>query len=185
MPGQGLVRRDPFFSELMDFRQSFDNLFSQFFPVGMMSPSGPRAWMPEIETFVEKNRYIIRCNLPGVEPRDVHVEVQGNMLTLSGERRSSREFHEPTGSSPNPSHSPNPSTGPGGPGMPSGPLAYREFSYGRFERTIPLPETIKTENLEASYTNGVLELSAPISEKALPRKIDVKTTPSSSRMQAA
>jgi HSP20 family protein len=55
-------------------------------------------------------------------------------------------------------------------------LLEREVAYGVFERTLTLPEGVIVEKLTAEYVNGVLEIAAPISVAALPRKIEVKTT---------
>ncbi len=54
-------------------------------------------------------------------------------------------------------------------------FVYQEFAYGRFERSITLPEGVDTAKLTAEYKNGVLEIAAPMSANALPRKVEIKT----------
>jgi len=87
--------------------------------------------------------------LPGVEPKDVQVQARGNLLTIHGERKFTRNIKEVE-------------------------LFEQEVAYGVFERTITLPEGVVPEKLTAEYANGVLEITAPIAVVALPRKIEVK-----------
>jgi len=77
------------------------------------------------------------------------VEVQGETLTISGERKKVETKKEV-------SHH------------------HREFTYGAFERTLPLPEGVDVEKLVAEFNNGVLEINAPLVAAALPRRIEVK-----------
>jgi len=90
--------------------------------------------------------------LPGVDPKDVNIQVLGNALTISGERSSSRETKESD-------------------------YLHREISYGSFQRLIELPEGVDKDKLTAEYRNGILEITAPIAAAALPRKIEVKSLP--------
>ena len=105
---------------------------------------------PPVEVCTDRNRnnYCIRVALPGVKPDEVNLEVHGNTLAISGERKfeDQREENE---------------------------YLQREFSYGRFERTITLPEGVDTNNVRANFDNGMLEITAPISESARPRRIQV------------
>ncbi len=91
-----------------------------------------------------------RIALPGVDPHEVQLNVHGNRLTLSGEHKSTEEKKEVD-------------------------FLHREFSYGRFERTVILPEGVDTERLTAEYNNGVLEIVAPMTAAALPRRIEIKS----------
>jgi HSP20 family protein len=91
--------------------------------------------------------------LPGVDAKDVNIQVLGNTLSISGERSSSRETKESD-------------------------YLHREITYGSFQRLIELPEGVDKDKLTAEYRNGVLEITAPISAAALPRKIEVKSLPS-------
>jgi len=71
------------------------------------------------------------------------------MLTISGERNVSNERREAD-------------------------TVYNELMYGAFERTLSLPEGVDTQKITADYRNGVLEITAPISAAALPRRIEIK-----------
>jgi HSP20 family protein len=152
-----LASRDTFFNELFDFRRDLNGIFSRL--VTGAPPVSERALkliaaVPPIEAWVDKDekKYHLSIALAGVDPKDVHLSVQGNNLTVSGEQKASEAKKEAN-------------------------YQYQEFSYGRFERTIALPEGVETEKLTAEYKNGVLEITAPMSANALPRKIEIKTLP--------
>jgi HSP20 family protein len=147
------MRRDPFLQDLVDFRRSFDDLFSRFLEPTSRSWSSEQistAWLPPVETYIDQNKYHIRLGLAGVEPKDVNIEVHGNELYVSGERKRENQVSDEK-------------------------YMHREFSYGSFQRVVPLPEGIDNDKVEANYNNGVLEITAPLSQKALPRRIEVKS----------
>lgn len=149
-----LAKRE-MFDELFDFRRNFDHIFHRF-----LSGSGPSedrvarmfSEVPPIEAWVDKEnkKYHLRIALPGIDPKDLKVEVQGSRLTISGQHQSSEEKKE-------------------------GEYLQQEFSYGQFQRSVVLPEGSDMSKLNAEYNNGVLEISAPLSEAALPKQIEVKT----------
>jgi HSP20 family protein len=151
-----LVPRNPLFREMTDFRREFDQMFNRFF--NWRSPQDEQTltegFIPAIETSIDKDGKKFHCQvmLPGIDPKDVNIQVLGNTLTISGERSSSRETKESD-------------------------YLHREFSYGSFQRLVELPEGLDKEKVTAEYRNGILEISAPISAAALPRKIEVKSLP--------
>jgi HSP20 family protein len=94
-------------------------------------------WAPQVETIQRDDRLVVRADLPGVNKDDVHVEVENGVLTISGERRNERN-EEREG-------------------------FYRsERSYGQFFRAIPLPDGVQTDQCEAKFNDGVLEISLPV-----------------------
>jgi HSP20 family protein len=143
-----LVRKDPFWQELLDFRQSFDQMFNHFFTAPFGSASA-ETWMPPVDAYVDGGKYHLQIALPGVTPQQVNVQAQGNVLTVRGERSDEKQTAREN-------------------------YLQRELRYGQFERVMTLPESVVTDKLEASFENGVLHLTAPISEKALPRNIEIK-----------
>lgn len=97
-----------------------------------------QSWAPAIETFRRGDRLVIRADLPGLSKNDVKVEVEGSLLSISGERHNEREENRED--------------------------YYRsERAYGRFYRAIPLPDGIQADDCNASFRDGVLEvtLAAP------------------------
>lgn len=151
-----LVPRNPLFREMVDFRRDFDQMFNRFFnwSPGQEENALTEGFIPAVETRIDKDgkKFLCHVMLPGVEPRDVNIQVQGNNLSISGERSSSRETKESD-------------------------YLHREITYGSFQRLIELPEGTDKDKLTAEYRNGVLEIAAPISANALPRKIEVKSLP--------
>ncbi|MBZ5699890.1 MAG: Hsp20 family protein [Acidobacteriia bacterium] len=159
-----LARRGSFFGDLFDFRREFDEMFNRLLseqPWGTarLAPSAPE--VPAIDAWVDKEakNYHVRLALPGVDPQNVQLNVQGNMLSISAERKESRESKDVN-------------------------YLRREFSYGTLERTLELPEGTDTAKITAEYNNGVLEISAPIAAAALPRRIEIKTAPKSKTASA-
>ena len=154
-----LVPRDPFFQDLFDFRRDFDQIFNRILldkPVWQEKFVSEKGFefLPALEAYVDKDakKYICRVSLPGVEAKDVEINTMGNMLTIKGERKLTRTNEEFD-------------------------FYNKEIMYGRFERTLELPEGIQTEKLVAEYHNGVLEITAPMTVAALPRKVEIKTVP--------
>ena len=93
-------------------------------------------WVPDIEMFQRNGNLVVRADLPGLSKDDVNVEVDDGVLTISGERKHEEE-EERDG-------------------------FYRsERSYGHFYRSIPLPDGVNADQVEASFRDGVLEITVP------------------------
>ena len=153
---RNLVLRDPLFEELFDFRREFDKIFNRMLTVKPwgkqeVAPGTQANFTPAVEAYVdqEAKKYICRVSLPGIEPKEVQIHVQANMLTIAGERKYTRETKE---------HE----------------ALYEEFAYGKFERVLELPEGVNTEKMNAEFVHGVLEITAPVASATLPRKIEIK-----------
>ncbi|HXX15323.1 MAG TPA: Hsp20/alpha crystallin family protein [Candidatus Eremiobacteraceae bacterium] len=153
---KALVPRHPLSQNLADFRREFDQMFNRFFDWHPFREEQAltEGFIPAIEASIDKDGKRFQCHvmLPGVDAKDVNLQVLGNTLTISGERSSSRETK-------------------------GSDYLHREITYGSFQRSIELPEGVDKDKLTAEYRNGVLEISAPVSAGALPRKIEVKTLP--------
>ena len=136
-----------FFGDLSDLHRGLDALFE-----GVFEPTGRKreergGWWPHVEAHRADGNLVVRCDLPGIEPKDVEVSLEGDTLTITGERRA--EKHEAE--------------------------RYSEVRYGRFERTLRLPEGLDPEKVTARYTNGVLEVTVPLPKETAARKIPVET----------
>jgi HSP20 family protein len=134
------------FSEEVD--RMFDELWHpSFFRRGRMT----RMWTPQIDVLEKEGSLVVRADLPGISRDDLEVEVADNMLTLRGERRHEEEQQEEG--------------------------YYRaERSYGSFSRTIPLPEGVSTEDVKATFNDGVLEIRIPVPQQqtAQARRIQIE-----------
>jgi len=156
---------DPWSSQLRSFRRLseemdrfFDRAFGEF-GLGRARPGGfsstPQAieglWAPRIEAFQKDNRFIVRAELPGLRREDVRVNVNDNAIVIEGERK--HEFEDDRGG-----------------------LFHSERSYGSFYREIPLPEGAIGDKAEATFKDGVLEVTmdAPPREVRRGRSIDIK-----------
>lgn len=157
-----LMVRDNFFHDLFEFRRDFDEIFNHmltFKPflrenLPLETPFNLVPFAPAVEAYVDKEakKYICRVSLPGVEPKQVEINLQGNLLTIKGEKKMTKTLKDVE-------------------------VNHSEFLYGSFERTLTLPEGAVTDKLVAEFYNGVLEIMAPIAVAALPRKIEIKTVP--------
>ncbi len=114
-------------------------------------------WTPPMDAYTRDGNYVFRVDLPGVDPKDLDIQVEGRLLTIKGERKSEEKGHY-----------------------------HRETVHGKFERAVRLPNGIDTDNIEARHRNGVIEISVPLPARAVGRKVpvqaeaaDVKTIESS------
>ena len=145
------------YGELLGFRREFDEMFNRIL-AGRPMAEWPELPVfrkefnitPAVESYVDKDTktFVCRVTLPGVEPKDFEVRTQGNLLMIRGERKFTRSVKEVE-------------------------FMEQELAYGKFERTITLPEGVVVEKLTAEYNNGVLEIKAPVAAAALPRKIEI------------
>ena len=151
MIGIGMPRS--FYRDMFDFRREFEEMF------GRMAGEWPRisepkmlgTFIPEAEawTDTEQKKYYLRVALPGIDPKEAKVEVQGKVLTIMGERKTTETKKEVN-------------------------FTHREFTYGSFERIVNLPEGVEAEKLTAEFKNGVLEISAPFVVAAVPHRVEIK-----------
>jgi HSP20 family protein len=155
-----LVRRQNTFNELFDLRSSFDHLFNKVanHSAGTEDQGAKLIFaVPPIEAWVDndKKEYHLSIAVPGIDPKEVELKIHGNNLTVVGEHKSSDEKKHKD-------------------------YLEQEFSYNRFARSIVLPPGVQADKISAEYKDGVLEVSAPLSESALPKKIEIKSSGQSS-----
>ena len=111
-------------------------------------PLEERGWAPAIEVFEKEDKFVVKAELPGMEEKDIDVSVVGDTLTIKGERKAESEVKEED-------------------------YYCCERSYGSFFRSIAIPSNVDTKKIEASYENGVLEVSLPKAPEVKPKKISV------------
>jgi HSP20 family protein len=151
------------FALMSQLSQEMDRIFDDFWGApyggmqqGRMQPrrgeSGLASglWMPEIEVHAHEGEIVVRADLPGLSKDDVQVDVTDRMLTIQGERRQECEDEHDGG--------------------------YRtEVRYGSFRRTIPLPEGVDPERIEAQFEDGVLQIKVPTPDRRQSqRRIEVR-----------
>lgn len=154
--GRGELYTSPF-GFMQRMMNEMDRMFSRFgFGGGITMPSMFEAseeqmWSPVIETFEREGELVLRADLPGLEQKDVNVEVEGDELVISGKRKHEEE-------------------------KKTAGRYYSERRYGSFERRMTLPADIDPEQINASFENGVLEITLKMpEEKPKTRKVEVKS----------
>lgn len=111
--------------------------------------SQPEKWVPPMDLYVKDGTWMIQVELPGVDPKEVHISVMGDQLSIQGERKVPEGFKEDD-------------------------FLLQESPYGPFERTIILPHAVPEDKVEATYSNGVLTIKLPaVAEQA--KEIPIQT----------
>jgi HSP20 family protein len=106
-------------------------------------------WRPAVDIKEEENQFVIQADVPGIDPKDIEITMEGGVLTIKGERTSEKEEEKE---------------------------GYRrvERAHGTFYRRFALPDTANADKIEATGKDGVLEIVLPKHEKVQPRRITVK-----------
>ena len=145
MPGT-LTRWYPF-AELGELRSRFDRMFDQF------SYGRERAWTPVIDVVRDNGNLVVRADIPGIKPEEVKIEVEDDILTVSGEHEEHTEEKD--------KH-----------------YVRRERRYGSFSRSMTLPPGVEAKNIKATTHDGVVEVTIPLPEEA--KKETITITPTAS-----
>jgi HSP20 family protein len=146
-----LVRWEPV-RELTSLQSEMNRLFNTFFDTpGLAGDQGgaTRRWIPAMDLVEADDHFVLRADLPGLDENDVAIEVDGDVLTVSGERKAEHEergegFHR------------------------------IERSYGAFHRSLTLPEGVDPETVSAAFDKGVLEVRIPKPEERKPRRVAIR-----------
>lgn len=155
---QDIIRRRPVASDLardmVPLRTMMDRLFENafmpsFFGEGRALGAPGAGWFGA-DVDEDDNAYYVSCQLPGIDPNDVSISAQGNVLTISGETKRS--------------------------GTEGRRAISQESSYGRFERQFGFNMPVDADKAEASYRDGILEITLPKAETHKPKSIQIKQT---------
>jgi HSP20 family protein len=107
-----------------------------------------RTMAPAVDIEESEDHYLMSFDMPGLEADNIDIEVQGNQLVVSAERKAEREGRE-------------------------GRAQFKERRYGRFQRVMTLPDAVKADQVEAQYRNGVLTVAVPKPEESKRQKIKI------------
>lgn len=141
-----LTRWEPFrgVSTLQDqMNRLFDDIIGR-----TNEESSLAAWAPAVDIYETEHELIVKADLPDVDPKDLDVRVENNVLTIRGERKFEKKVDEEN-------------------------YLRVERAYGSFSRSFSLANTVNPEAIKADYHNGVLTLSIPKREEAKPKQIKV------------
>jgi HSP20 family protein len=145
-----LIRWEPA-RELQTIQQEMNRLFGTFFenPQGGPGDGGTLSrWIPPMDLVEEGDHFVLRADLPGVKEEDVKVELDDNVLMISGERKSEHEDRREG--------------------------YYRlERAAGSFSRSLTLPEGVEPDSIQAQFGNGVLTVRIPKPEERKPRRVAI------------
>lgn len=148
------AQEHPIASFHRDINKVFDNFFSDFsFPsLRNTEELWNTSFSPKVNVSENEKEINVEAELPGMEEKDVNVTLNNNSLVIKGERKSKKEDK-------------------------SDNYHLVESSYGSFCRTIPIPEGIDRDKIEAVYKNGVMKVTIPKTEEAKKKvkKIPIKT----------
>jgi HSP20 family protein len=139
-------------SSTLDRMWSLNHALDQALSAGFeRAPRGPHLWVPAMDVAEKADAYLINVELPGVEPSQVEINFEQNVLTVRGVKPSS--FDSTNGE-------------------------YRIFTAervsGEFERAVRLPDFVDSDRIEASYSHGLLQILVPKAQAAQPRKIEIR-----------
>ncbi len=145
-----LIRWEPV-RELNTLQSEVNRLFNTFFDAPAPTNAGAaaaRRWVPAMDLIETPDAFVLHADLPGLSEDDVNIELDDNVLTISGERKADHETRKEG--------------------------YYRvERSWGHFARSLTLPEGVDPESVQASFDRGVLEVRIPKPEQRKPRKVSI------------
>lgn len=139
-------------------RQEIDRIFDDFFRDFRDLTQGMTAWpsrmlmagaVPSIDMYEEKDKYVVKADVPGFEKDNIHISITDNTLQLRGEVKQEEEKEERN-------------------------YYYSERSYEGFSRDIPLPSAVNQDQIKANFKNGILTIEMPKSKEAVGKEIKIE-----------
>jgi HSP20 family protein len=144
-----IIRWDPF-REVMTSQNNTNPLFSLFRNMSEAElPLSAGSFVPAVDIYEDKDKLVLKLEVPGIDEKDLDVQIENNTLTVKGERKFEKEEKEEN-------------------------FHRIERSYGSFYRTFTLPSTVETDKISAKYTAGVLKLELKKKAEAQPKQIKVE-----------
>ncbi len=146
-----LIRWEPA-RELQSVQSEINRLFNTLFDAPAPATGlGQRRWIPAMDLVETDSDFVLRADLPGLSEKDVKIELQDNVLTVSGERRTEHEERK------------------------DGYFRLERAS-GAFSRSLTLPEGVDASSVTATFTQGVLEIHVPKPEVRKPQKVEISVS---------
>lgn len=148
-----IVRWEPF-RDLLTLQDRMNRLFDESFRSVRGSGSGEDdwalggSWAPLVDIYEREGNIVLKAELPGVDPKDVDIRVENNVLTLRGERKFDAEVNRDN-------------------------YHRVERAYGAFSRSFTLPNVVDTGDIKAEFKDGVLSVTLPKRAEAKPRQISI------------
>jgi len=145
-----LIRWSPL-RDMSVLQNQMNRLFDDTLHTWPAQSDGTRAWSPAADIYETDSDLVLQTDLPGIDPKQIDVRVENNVLTVRGERRFEQKverekFHRV------------------------------ERSYGTFSRSFTLATAVDADKIQAHYKNGVLSITVPKAEQAKPKRIQIAAT---------
>jgi HSP20 family protein len=144
-----LIRYEPWHVVGRLHRQ-IDQLFGDSFATPAANNESTIAWVPSVDIHEEPDKFVVRADLPGVEPKDISITAENRVLTLRGQRQIERSETQKG-------------------------FERLERIEGSFLRRFTLPNNVQDEQIKARHVNGVLEVTIPKTPTLEPRRVSVET----------
>ena len=138
-------------SDIASMQREMNKVFDSFFrgETDEGFPLTASSWRPAVDIAEEEDAFQVKMELPGVAKEDVKITMENDLLTVRGEKKQEKET--------------------------KGKNYHRiERGYGLFQRSFTLPVTVRGEKIEASFRDGILNITLPKSEEAKPKEIEVR-----------
>jgi len=136
--------------DISQIQREMNRLFDSLFRGGVVDDgSYGTFWSPFVDIIEHDDAYVVEAELPGLTKDDVKISIEGNILTIRGEKKreqtkEGRNYHR------------------------------SERAFGSFMRSFTLPSSVRADKIEATYRNGILTINLPKVEEAKPKTIEVK-----------
>lgn len=136
-------------SRFPSLREEMDKMFEDFFGKTDFPSIEDGAWIPPIDVQQTKKDVLVMMDIPAIDPKEISISIMEDRITIKGERKREEEEKEAD--------------------------YYRsERVYGSFQRIIQLPSEVVGDKAKASYKDGVLKVTIPKSQKAVPKEVKVE-----------
>jgi len=132
-----------------ELQHQFDDLLERHFGHTALPHRYPASRTAPIEYYKEGDKLVVQVDVPGVDPKEIEVTLTGDVLKIAGEREDKRQEKERD-------------------------FVMTEVSYGRFERTIRVPEGLKSDQITATYDKGILKLVMALPKAMEPQRVPVQ-----------
>ncbi|MDD8017466.1 MAG: Hsp20/alpha crystallin family protein [Bacteroidota bacterium] len=141
----------PAFCGIELLRRDVNRMFDEFFRGDVLADESflGHDWSPAVDVVENDEAYVLKAEIPGMNKDDVKITLENNVLTIRGEKKNENEKEE-------------------------GNFHRVERSYGMFERSFTIPGSIKVNDIDAQYNNGILTMTLPKAEESKPKMIEVK-----------
>jgi HSP20 family protein len=137
------------FRELERMRREMDRIWDSLFERRPARGEEMGEWLPTLDVSETKNDYVVKAELPGIDPKEIDISLANDLLTIKGEKKQEKEEKEEN-------------------------YHLVERSYGSFTRSVRLPGQVQSDKINATFKNGVLKVTLPKTEEAKKKEIKIK-----------